>query len=525
MHERRLVTALVAALLVLFALSPMGAMAESPSPGTSGVPITLEPVSDPGYRLASVAPVGWEVAGPGIRARKADAADPTLLALQSVPLDIEALWPSLLPQLGLTEVPDASGTRTTRAGLSWQLFRVPARGVIADLALAEGAETSYLVLLVSRPGERDDLASRVFLPAVDALTPLAAERTPAPSGMGYTETDISFPGGADDVTLAGTLTMPSGPGPHPGVVLMTGSGAQDRDESLPGMALRPFALIADALGRAGIAVLRYDDRGTASSTGDYGTATIPDFTADGAAAVGWLRQVPGVDPSRVGVLGHSEGGAYIASIAADDPDVAFVVGLAPMVRHGVDLLVDQNGAILRTQGASEAEVEAAMDHAYTLYQAILAGDTATAAALVRASLETAYDALPPDQQAQLGDRDTYVRTLVDAQMPNLTSPWFVSLLRADPSLDWARVRVPVLGVFGGKDVQVLAGPESDALEAALATAGNERSRIEVIADANHLFQSARTGALEEYATLDQAFTPELLPLLTDWIREVTGLGG
>lgn len=124
----------------------------------------------------------------------------------------------------------------------------------------------------------------------------------------------------------------------------------------------------------------------------------------------------------------------------------------------------------------------------------------------------------------MGDREAWIDRQVAAQLPSLQSPWFVSLLRADPSVDWARVAVPVLGVFGGKDVQVIAEPEAAALRAALDDR-DERSRVEVIPDANHLFQHAETGGLAEYATLEQTFTPELLPMLTDWVRMVAGLDG
>jgi dienelactone hydrolase len=379
------------------------------------------------------------------------------------------------------------------------------------------------VLLVSSPTDRDALVDAVFLPAIDALEPLVAERTPLPSGIGYSEEDITFPGGAADVTLAGTLTIPAGPGPHPAVVLMSGSGPQDRDESLPGMTLKPFALLADALGRAGIAVLRYDDRGTAASTGDYGAATLAELTADGTAALAWLRERPGIDATRTGVLGHSEGGAYIASIAARDADVAFVVGLAPMVRAGIDLMLDQTYAIARSQGLTEDQAQASVDANRRLYEAALESDERLEL-VMRQVYGAAWEGLDEATREQLGDRDAWIEQQVTTQLPALSSAWFRSLLRSDPSADWAKVDAPVLSVFGGKDVQVIAEPESAALEEALEDR-HARSRVEVLADANHLFQTAVTGGLEEYPTLDQTFIPELLPLVTDWIRGVTRLDG
>ena len=268
-----------------------------------------------------------------------------------------------------------------------------------------------------------------------------------------------------------------------------------------------------------MAVLRYDDRGTALSTGDYGAAVLDDFTADGAAALAYLRGRREVDPDRVGILGHSEGGVYIADIAANDADVAFVVGLAPVARPGLDLLIDQNEAITRSQGGSDEEAAMAREFAVQLYAAGLGGDRVTAERVVRQYFGALYDRQDAAVQQQVGDRDAFVQAQVDAQMAALTSPWFLSLLRSDAGADWRHVTAPTLGVFGGKDVQVIADLEAPAMEAALDAAGNSDNTIVTLPDANHLFQAATTGALAEYATLDQAFTPELLPLVVDWIVE------
>lgn len=520
--------ALVAGLVV--SMVPAGAGAASPDPtagpvassgpAPSASPIVLVPVEEPGYGVRSVAPEGWRAVGNGIRSRASSPTDPTLLALQSAPIPVDGLWPALLPQLGLTERPEPVDQRTTSAGLDWDLYQVPVGDTIADLALAGAPGLTYLVLLISPGSERDALVDAVFLPAVEALEPLVAERTPLPSDIGYTEQEVTLPGGDPSVTLAGTLTMPDGDGPHPALVLMSGSGPQDRDESLPGMTLKPFALVADALGRAGIAVLRYDDRGTAASTGDYASSTIADFTADGHAAFRWLREQPGIDPAQVGVLGHSEGGAYIATIAAEDPDVAFVIGLAPMVRSGLDLLIDQTGAIARTQGLDEAEIRELQRQMRQVYEAALGDDAAELERVLREVTGAQYDLLDPEMQALMGDREAYIELQATSQLPTLRSPWFQSILRADPSLDWAKVTVPVLAVFGDLDVQVIAEPEAAALEAALEAAGNDRGQVIRLPDANHLFQSAVTGGLDEYSVLDQTFTPDLLPRVDDWLAGV-----
>jgi pimeloyl-ACP methyl ester carboxylesterase len=334
---------------------------------------------------------------------------------------------------------------------------------------------------------------------------------------------VSFPGGAADVTLAGTLTVPTTPGPHPAVVLMSGSGPQDRDERLAGIDFGIFALLADALAQHGIAVLRYDDRGTAASTGSYAGALIPDFTADGAAALAYLRSRPEVDPARAGILGHSEGGIYAAAIAADDPGVAFVVGLAPAVGTGLEVIVDQNEAILRADGASEEALRLTRESTPAIYRAALDGDLARATELARAWFGGLYDLSSAEEQAQMGDRSSWVDAQAEALIATVATDEFRSFLRTDPAADWRQVTSPTLGVFGEKDVQVVAHAEAPRLEAALAAAGNTRSRVVVLAGANHMFQAAGTGAVSEYGSLPAAFTPELLPLVTGWIAGVTGL--
>jgi pimeloyl-ACP methyl ester carboxylesterase len=187
-------------------------------------------------------------------------------------------------------------------------------------------------------------------------------------------------------------------------------------------------------------------------------------------------------------------------------------------------MLDQTYAIARSQGLTVGQAQASVDANRRMYEAALAGDEERLEVVVREVFGDAWDGSDEATREQLGDRDSWVEQQVTAQLPALSSSWFRSLLRADPSADWARVTAPVLGVFGGKDVQVLADAESTALEAALDDR-DVRSRVEVLADANHLFQSAVTGGLEEYPTLEQTFTPELLSLVTDWIRGVTGLDG
>ncbi len=517
---------LVAATLVLsLTVGPSeGVLAESPSPA----PIVLEPVTESGYGITSVVPVGWKSVSPGLHARGRSPSDPTVLAIQAAPGAISDIWPALLPQLQVTGTPKPIGTRTTPSGTEWTLYHLVrgTPGVSDDVALSEQDGRTWVVVLQALTSEIDVLHDAVFLPAVDAYAAVVAVASPAGSlsPAPYADEEVSFPGGAKDVTLSGTLSLPAADGPLPAIVLVSGSGPQDRDESVaPVAAIKPFAIIADALARAGVAVLRFDDRGTAKSTGDYATAAVSDFTADAAAAVAYLRTRSDIDPARIGLLGHSEGGLDVAEIAAADPSIAFVVGMAPPATSGVDLLVQQNEAILRVQGVAETEIVPAVQFAKDVFARVIAGDKPGAEQVIRDYSGALYDRQTPEVQQQLGDRAAYLQSQVDARMTTLFTPWFVSLLESDAGKAWARVHAPVLGLFGGKDVQVPAAEQAPALEAALQAAGNTGSTVTTLPDANHLFQAAKTGAVGEYGSLDQTFTADFLPTLVSWVTAHAGV--
>jgi dienelactone hydrolase len=489
-----------------------------------GVPLEFR--EDPATGLATVVPLGWYPLGQGIVAREPDASDLALLAVQSAPATPEQLWSALLPQLRLDAVPEPIGTRETPLA-TFDLYQVdvdsPLGTVGVDVAVGAADGTSYLVLFQAAQPEFETLRAGIFLPAVDALTLATPEPTPDPATLPYTETEVTFPGGDPDVTLAGTLSVPRSPGPHPAIVLVGGSGPQDRDESLrPVSAIKPLALLADALARTGLTVLRYDDRGVAASTGDHAAASLDDFTADLAAALAWLRDRPEADPDRVGVLGHSEGGVYIASLIEAGEPLAFAVGMAAPATEGVALMVAQNIAIARSGGAAEAEIALAEAFATDLYAALLEGDTDAAAEVARDYNGALWDRQAPELQQTLGTRDEFVERQVAMLFATVGSPWFVDLLRSDAGRGWDQATMPVLGVFAGKDVQVLADQNAPLMEGQLAD-GHPSSRVVTLPDANHLFQAAETGGLAEYGTLPAEFTPDFLPLVTGWVAEVTGL--
>ena len=340
--------------------------------------------------------------------------------------------------------------------------------------------------------------------------PAAAEPLP------YVEQEVTFQNG--DVTLAGTLTLPEGDGPFPALILLSGSGQQDRDETLPTVpGYRPFREIADTLTRQGIAVLRYDDRGVGGSTGDPMAATSADFADDADAALAFLQGQAGIDGQQIGFLGHSEGGILAAMVAARNPDVAFVISMAGTAVNGYETVVKQVERLTLAAGGSQAEAEEAarMQRAVLDLVMLQAWDSLQGALYDIALQQIA--ALPAEQRAALGDANALAQQQVAAQMQIFQSPWYQFFLSHDPGNDWAQVTAPVLGLYGGNDTQVDAGQNSAALQAALARAGNDDVAIQVLPSANHLFQNATTGGVDEYAALPPQLMPEFLEAISQWL--------
>ena len=328
----------------------------------------------------------------------------------------------------------------------------------------------------------------------------------------YRAEEISFENG--EIHLEGTLTLPVGAGPFPAVLLITGSGPQDRDEVVFGFPV--FKVLSDHLTRQGIAVLRYDDRGVGGSTGSVSGSTTSDFAGDALAGIARLSEHPDVDPSRVGLLGHSEG-AVVAPLAASRSDaVRFVVLLAGSTVPGTEILYEQSAAIARAAGAPEDRIAWNTDFQRRLFAAMEAGaDLETFREELDIAIREGIDDLPEEQRAPISDVDSYVQTQVEAEIDRLETPWFRYFLTYDPVPALRETRVPVLALFGGLDLQVLPDQNRGPLEAALA--GNPDVTVNVLPRANHLFQAATTGSPAEYAMLGHTFVDGFLDTISDWI--------
>jgi len=318
----------------------------------------------------------------------------------------------------------------------------------------------------------------------------------------YHDEDVTYENKVQNVTLAATMTIPQGKGPFPAVVLITGSGPQDRDESLMGH--KPFLVLSDYLTRHGIAVLRADDRGTAKSTGDFATATTADFATDTEAGIAYLKTRPEVDPHKIGLIGHSEGGVIAPMIAARNKDVAFIVMMAGPGVPGDQILIAQVEAIDRASGRS-------------------AGDTAKDVAREREVLtlletEKDHDVL----QKELKDKLDVPEAQAGAAIKQLTSPWFRYFISYDPATALRKVTCPVLAIIGEKDTQVPAKLNLPAIRAALEQAGNQHFEADELPALNHLFQTAATGAPTEYAQIEETMSPVALEKMAGWILKMEG---
>lgn len=475
--------------------------------------IVLLPLTSEAYGITSVVPEGWQEAAPGIHARQRDADDPALIAQQSALASPDDVLTSLLPQLGLVEAPQSVGTFRGSA-LNWTLYQIDVPfdtiTIRVDLALANEGGTTYLVLLQASSDEFDALHEGVFLPTLEAFAPLVLDEAPVP----YIVEEVTFPSG--DHTLAGTLTLPPEPGPHPAIVLVSGSGPQDRDETLgAGIAIKPFRLLADALTRAGVAVLRYDDRGVGESTGTFSTASTTDLADDAAAAIDYLLTREEIDPDQIGLLGHSEGGIVAAMLGARNDDLDFIISLAGTGVSGRDVLLLQNRRLMEAEGASQEEIEAQVAFVEDLIANIDDPEKVEQLVYERALVQIA--ALPEEERSRITDPEVYARTVAKQSAQQYNPAWFKPFLTYDPAVDWAQTTVPVLALFGGKDVQVDAAQNAAPMLEALQKAGNEDVAVVILPNANHLFQEATTGAFSEYATLPPEFTPDLLPTLLTWL--------
>ncbi len=356
------------------------------------------------------------------------------------------------------------------------------------------------------------ISSMVLIVFLTYKTSIKRPQEPLKPYLYYTE-ELVFKNGQAGIALAGTLTLPSAAGVYPAVILISGSGAQNRDEEISGH--RPFLIIADHLTRHGIAVLRYDDRGVGQSTGDFKTATTADFASDAASALTYLKTRKEIHRDKIGLIGHSEGGLVASMVASNSKEVSFLVLLAGPGIELMKVLLMQQELIPRADGISESDIRAYIlpvhQEAYRMIS--VSTDRRTLKADLAKLIEATYDRTPPS----LMPSDMTKEEVIATQSDKWSSEWFKNLLNYDPAPILEKVGCPVLALNGEKDLQVTPKENLAGISEALKRSGNTDVTVKELQNLNHLFQNCETGSPTEYGTIEQTFSPIALMEMSDWI--------
>lgn len=319
----------------------------------------------------------------------------------------------------------------------------------------------------------------------------------------YRSENVTFRNEKEDFSLAGTLTIPEGEGPFPAVVLVSGSGQQNRDEEL--MNHRPFWVIADYLSRNGVAVLRYDDRGEGQSEGDPKMATTMDLSFDAEAAFDFLMKQKNINATKVGILGHSEGGTINCMVASRRKDVAFIVSLAGPAVKGMEVIKAQQEAIYRVSGVPQATIDASNQLTDMLYGIIANTDDREQAATQMREMLAGFR-MPEETIASTVDP--------------LVSPWMFYFLKYDPTQAIVNTNCSALLLNGSLDLQVLASQNMPAYEKIASDYGKTNMTIREFPDLNHLFQHCTTGSPNEYVNIDETISPEVLQAVLEFVKGI-----
>lgn len=397
-----------------------------------------------------------------------------------------------------------------------------AAGIPVDSALFADSKLSLTISKIglSYKGEfKTDSIVGTFTQGILSV-PMTLKRTPAEAEpvvgsqepkppYPYISEDITFENKSAGVTLAGTLTMPSSGSNFTAAILITGSGAQNRDEEIMGH--KPFLVIADYLTQRGIAVLRYDDRGTAQSTGDFHSATTADFASDVESAIAYLKTRKEINQSKIGLIGHSEGGVIAPMVATRSNNVAFIVMLAGSGVRGDSLLLLQQRQIYSVSMPKDTVSRILKVNEKVFEKIVNSKENVSQQDII--DLMT----LLKDNLVQVAPQGFNVDAYIQQFAAQVSTPWMQYFLCYDPKPALEKVKCPVLAINGSKDWQVIPQENLSAIYAALKKGGNEKITVKVYPGLNHLFQECITGSPVEYGAIRQTFSPEVLKDIADWI--------
>lgn len=346
---------------------------------------------------------------------------------------------------------------------------------------------------------------------VTAIEKTRRQQEPVPP-FPYASEEVTFVNAKENIRLAGTFTFPKGKAPLATVVLISGSGPQNRDEELMGH--KPFLVLSDYLTRNGIAVLRFDDRGCFASEGNFAAATSNEFATDVEAAVAYLKTRKEVNKGKIGLMGHSEGGLIAPMVAVRNKDVNFIVLMAGPGIRGSEIMLRQQALIGRANGVKEEDLKQTIELNTAVFKMVdEIADTDT----LRVKISN-YMRGQSKTVAALATNDAKkTEEMIESQLEQLLSPWMLNFIRYNPSTALEKVKCPVLAINGSKDLQVPSEVNLNAIETALNKAKNKNFVIKELAGLNHLFQECKTGSPNEYAGIEQTISPSALEVITQWI--------
>ncbi|MBG6063237.1 fermentation-respiration switch protein FrsA (DUF1100 family) [Flavobacterium sp. CG_9.1] len=332
----------------------------------------------------------------------------------------------------------------------------------------------------------------------------------------YHSEEVFFENNKAGISLAGTLTLPKKDGVFPVVILISGSGPQNRDEELLGH--KPFLVLSDYLTKNGIAVLRYDDRGIALSKGDFKTATSADFATDVESAISYLKTRKEINKKKIGLIGHSEGGLIAPIVASKSKDVAFIVLLAGTGIQGDQILLLQQKLIGKASGISDEELQKNETENRKIFDIVnkstnLEQLDKDLTIYIKQSLK---DNPTEEKPAGMSDED-----FIKLQVKQIANPWMQYFIKYNPGPDLEKVKCPVLAINGEKDLQVPSKENLEAIKKALTKGGNKKVIVKEFPNLNHLFQECKTGSPSEYSTIEQTFSPIALDEIAKWIKQQT----
>lgn len=505
--------------------------AEPPPPAESAVPEVAEE-TDPAPAPAPVpalAPAPAETVDttsatsrPAPPLPPADPGDPEGAAATGVaPADLEGRWEGGIAIPGPTDLPFTVDLTASGDGLRATIdiqgnFGLPLSNVTLEAGRLRFELDSPLGLAVWDGEVGDGVIEGAFTQSGMAETfwmqRFEDPGEPAP----FRRTEVVFSNG--DIVLAGELVLPDGDGPHPAVVLISGSGEQDRDSDLGGFRL--FAVLANHLAGAGVASLRFDDRGVGGSGGENLQATLQDRAGDVEAAVDLLRSRDDIAADGIGLIGHSEGGIVAPVVANRTDAVAFVAILASPTLLAEEVIAAQQLALFEESDATAEEFEQFRALQELAFQAVATGQGwDEVEASIRAQIQQQFEAFSEEMRETIPDEDALVDSIVAEELATWQSPWFASFLGYDPRPAIVALDVPVIALYGELDTQVPAAGNSVAMSEAIAESSAPSYTIATIFSANHLFQEAVTGSVSEYARLKREFASDFLEILLEWVRD------